>query len=90
MTYRMSAAPIITSWLSVSITATTDSGSILLWEGPWVIIRPFLGFHVLSNHRITTIEDQLHKGSKQAFEIEAPETLLTLAGFHPMQNLESA
>lgn len=85
MIISVSAAPVITLWLSVSITAKTDSGSILLWDGPWLTIRNFLGIYVVSDYDIRTIEDQLRKGAKQAFEIEASETLLAMAGFHPQR-----
>jgi hypothetical protein len=83
MIFRIAAAPIVTLWVSVSITAKSDSGSIFLWDGPWPTIRHFLGIHALSDYDLRTIEDQLRKGVKQAFEIDTSETLLTLAGFRP-------
>lgn len=79
MIFRMSAAP--TTRFSVSLTAKSDSGSILLWDGPWVTIRRFLTIHVVRPYEIPTIEAQLHQGVEQAFEIKTSETLLALAGF---------
>ena len=83
MIFRMLVVPIITVPPSVSIAAETASGSIALWVGPWAIIRQFLALHVVGNCYIPTIESELRRGNRQAFEIETSETLLTLAGFRP-------
>jgi hypothetical protein len=65
---------------SVSITAETGSGSIVHWIGPWAVIRQFLALHMVGNCYIPTIESELRRGNRQAFEIETSETLLSLAG----------
>jgi hypothetical protein len=81
MILTISAVPVIQVPLSISMIAKADSGCIFLWDGHWATIRRFLAIHVMGGYEIPTIESQLYKGAKPAFEIETSETLLTLVGF---------
>ena len=86
MIFRMSAVPNVAVGPSVSIIAKSDSGSVLLWDGPWVTIRHFLDIHLLSDYDISTIEGQLTRGAEQGFEVQSSEILLSLAGFRPKRS----
>jgi hypothetical protein len=86
MVFRVQVVPISRAPINVSVSAeATPAGSTFLRLGPWTDIRDFLAQHRVGGVEFSDIETELHKNRPVLFEIDVPETELSLAQFNAVR-----
>ena len=87
MVLRVHVLPISRGSIDVSVTAEGTSGSTFLRVGAWTDIRDFLAQYKVSGVEFSDIEIELHKDRPMSFDIDASETVLSLAQFRTVRKL---
>jgi hypothetical protein len=90
MVFRVQVVPISRAPINVSVTAEPiPSGSTFLRLTRWTDIRDFLAQHKVGGVGFSDIETELHKNRPVLFEIDVPETELSLAQFPVRKRIRS-
>ena len=88
MIFRVQVIPI--SRDPIEVTATTEptsSSPAYRYIGPWKAIRAFVAAHAAKRFLFDDIVNDLHKDLPVSFDIDASESILSLAKFEAVRKL---